>query len=119
VAERYAAHINLYKTTLRRFVREADLYRLTEQPRRDGGGDRWSAFQYVLPGATEDVVAVFRLPGGVPTRTFRLYELQAERTYDVTWLLTDRRERRRGADLIAHGLTCDDLPEEGSALLLR
>ncbi len=118
VAERYAAHIDLYKTTLRRFVREGGLYRLTEQPRRNGGGDRWAAFQYVLPDASEHVVAVFRLPGGAPTRTFRLYELDPERVYDVTWLLTDRTERRRGADLIAHGLTCDDLPEEGSALLL-
>lgn len=118
VAERYAAHIDLYKTTLRRFVRDADLYRLTEQPHRNGAGDRWAAFQYVQPSATEHLVSVFRLPGGAPTRTFRLYELDAERTYEVQWLLTERTERRRGADLIAHGLTCDDLAEEGSALLL-
>ncbi|MBC8075371.1 MAG: alpha-galactosidase, partial [Chloroflexales bacterium] len=36
VAERYAAHIALYRETMRRFVRKADFYRLTEQPRRDG-----------------------------------------------------------------------------------
>jgi alpha-galactosidase len=118
VAERYAVHIDLYKTTLRRFVGEADLYRLTEQPRRNGGGDRWAAFQYVLPDAAEHFVAMFRLPGGDPTRTFRLYQLDAEHTYEVRWLLTDRTEHRRGADLITHGLACDDLPEEGSALLL-
>jgi alpha-galactosidase len=71
-----------------------------------------------LPDAAEYFVAMFRLPGGDPTRTFRLYQLDAEHTYEVRWLLTDRTEHRRGADLITHGLACDDLPEEGSALLL-
>jgi alpha-galactosidase len=118
IVKRYAAHIDLYKTTLRRFVREADFYRLTEQPLRDGGGDRWAAFQYVMPGANEHLAAVFRLPGGAPARTLRLYDLDAERDYKVSWLLTDRTEHRRGAEMIAQGLTCDDLPEEGSALLL-
>ncbi len=118
VAERYAMHIDLYKTTLRRFVRDADFYRLTGQPLRDGSGDRWAAFQYVMPGANEHLVAVFRLPGGAATRALRLYALDAARDYTITWLLTDRREHRRGADLIAQGLICDDLPEEGSALLL-
>ncbi|MDP9314770.1 MAG: alpha-galactosidase [Chloroflexota bacterium] len=118
VAERYAAHIALYKTTLRRFVREADFFRLTDQPGRDGGGDRWSAFQYVLPDAAEHLVAVFRLPGGEAHRTLRLYHIEAERIYDVVWLLTDRAEQWRGADLLAQGLRCDDLAEQGSMLLL-
>ena len=118
VAERYAAHIELYKTTLRRFVREADFYRLTDQPRRDGGGDRWSAFQYVLPDAAEHLVAVFRLPGGEPQLTLRLYQLQPERIYDLVWLLTARAEQWRGADLLAQGLRCDELAEQGSMLLL-
>ena len=118
VAERYAEHIHLYKTTLRRFIREADFYRLTDQPRRDGKGDRWAAFQYVLPGGAAHLLAVFRLPGGEQERTLRLYGLESTREYSLTWLMSDRREQRRGSELIAHGLRCDDLLLEGSALIL-
>ena len=99
-------------------MREADFYRLTEQPRRRNCGDRWAAFQYILPGGLEHLLAIFRLPGGETERTLRLYGLDPEREYTLSWLLSDRAEQRRGADLIAHGLRCRDLPEEGSALVL-
>lgn len=118
VAERFAAHIRLYQSTLRRFVREADFYRLTEQPRRWNRGSRWAAFQYVMPGKTEHLVAVFRLPGGEEQRTLQLYELEPDRNYTLTWLLEDRTEQRRGSALLAEGLRCEGLPEEGSALVL-
>ena len=118
VTARYAAHIALYKTTLRRFVREADFYRLTAQPRRFGRGERWAAFQYAMPNDSEHLVAVFRLPGGTPERTLRLYRLNPAREYTLTWLQSNRTDRRRGANLLANGLRCDDLPEEGSALIL-
>jgi alpha-galactosidase len=118
VADRYAAHIRLYRSTLRRFVREADFYRLTDQPRRWKRGERWAAFQYVLPDRTEHLLAVFRLPGGEEHRTIRLYEVDPEREYTLTWLLEDRTEQRRGSELIAAGLPCEGLPEEGSALVL-
>lgn len=118
VAERYAAHIDLYKTTLRRFVRAADFLRLTDQPRRFGQGERWAAFQYALPDASEHLIAVFRLHGGETERTVQLYRLDPARAYTLTWLQSERSERRTGADLLAHGLHFDDLPEEGSALVL-
>ncbi|HSH77005.1 MAG TPA: alpha-galactosidase [Herpetosiphonaceae bacterium] len=118
VADRYAAHIRLYQTTVRRFVRDADFYRLTAQPRRDGQGERWAAFQYILPGAAEHLLAIFRLPGGESTRTLRLYGLESERVYTLTWLQGNRSERWRGVDLLEAGLHCDRLPEEGSALVL-
>ncbi|MBC8163936.1 MAG: alpha-galactosidase [Roseiflexaceae bacterium] len=117
VAERYTAHIALYRETLRRFVREADFYRLTDQPRRDGGS-RWAAFQYTLPDDSEHVIAAFRLPDGEPARTLTLYRLDPEREYTLFWLQTERVERRHGAALIADGLRIDDLPEQGSALVL-
>jgi alpha-galactosidase len=117
VAQRYAAHIALYKETLRRFVAEADFLRLTGQPRREGG-ERWAAFQYAMPDDSEHLVAIFRLPGGEPARTIALRRLDPERAYTLHWLQTDRTERRRGDDLLANGLRCDDLPEEGSALVL-
>lgn len=117
-AAQYVAHIDLYKTTLRRFVRVADFYRLTAQPRRDGSGERWAAFQYAIPDDAQHLVAVFRLPGGAPERTLHLYRLEPARVYTLTWLHSDRTEQRRGAQLIADGLHINDLPEEGSALIL-
>lgn len=116
VADRYAAHIALYRETVRRFVRDADFYRLTAQPRREGGS-RWAAFQYVREAGAEHLLAVFRLPSGEPARTLRLYTIDPERTYTLTWLQTDRHEQRRGAHLLEHGLTFDDVPEQGSVLV--
>ena len=115
IAQQYKQHIELYRGTLRRFVREADFYRLTEQPRRYGLGDRWAAFQYVL--GDEHLVAVFRLPGGQAERTLRLYQIDPAREYTVQWLGTKHSENRSGAELLA-GLRCSQLPEEGSELIL-
>lgn len=115
VAQRYQEHIALYRGTLRRFVRGADFYRLTEQPRRHGLGDRWAAFQYVL--GDEHLVAVFRLPGGQAERTLRLYAIDPAREYTLQWLGTERIEQRSGAELL-EGLHCAGLPEEGSELIL-
>ncbi len=118
VAERYAVHIGLYQSTVRAFVREADFYRLTEQPRRWSRGSRWAAFQYVMPDRSEHLIAVFRLPGGEEGRTLQLYALDPEREYTLTWLLEDRTEQRRGSQLLGSGLRFEGLPEEGSALVL-
>ena len=81
VALRLAQHIAIYRQHVRRFVREADLYRLTDQPRRSGEGDRWCAFQYSLPD--EHLLFVFRLPGAEPARAIRLRNLQADRLYQI------------------------------------
>lgn len=117
VAERYRAHIADYKAHVRRFVREADLLRLTEQPRRFGEGERWAAFQYVIPGGAEHLLAVFRLPGGAPERAFALRALDPGRHYALSWLGEGREERLSGAALLAGALALA-LPEEGSALIL-
>ncbi|MCS6848928.1 MAG: alpha-galactosidase [Anaerolineae bacterium] len=117
VRERYTAHIALYKSLVRRFVREADLYRLTEQPKRDGSGDRWAAFQYALPDADEHLLFVFRLPGGAPTRTLHLRALHSGRDYLLQWRSHARAERRTGAQLMREGLRFDDLRERDSALV--
>ncbi len=117
VRERYAAHIGLYKSLVRRFVRQADLYRLTDQPHRNGGGDRWAAFQYALPDADEHLLFVFRLPGGEPARTLRLRALHPDRDYLVRWHSHDRSERCTGAQLMRAGLRFEDLHERDSALV--
>lgn len=117
VRERYTAHIAHYKSLVRRFVREADLYRLTDQPKRDGSGDRWAAFQYALPEADEHLLFVFRLPGGAPARTLHLRALRPERHYQLQWHAHDHIQHYSGAQLLREGLRFDNLRERDSALV--
>ena len=111
VRDRLAVHTRIYQKYVRRFVREADLYRLTDQPRRDGSGDRWCAFQYSLAG--EHLLFVFRLPGGEPERTIYLSGLKPDRAYRVEGFEGEALPEVKGQT----GITFRDLPEEGSALL--
>lgn len=115
VESRLREHTRIYKQHVRRFVREADLYRLTDQPKRDGSGDHWCAFQYRLPD--ESLLFVFRLPGGEAERTIRLHDLQPDRFYRVAGFEGEDMGVFRGRDLMDTGLRFRDLPEEGSALL--
>ena len=117
VSERYQSLIADYKAHVRRFVREADMRRLTGQPGRFGTGERWAAFQYTRSDAGEHLLALFRLPGGTHERTVTLVQLDPERCYLLMWLGEERSEQRNGAELMAHGMTFA-LPEEGSAMLL-
>jgi alpha-galactosidase len=117
VTERLAHHTQVYTSLARRFVRDADLLRLTGQPLREGQGERWVAFQYAMPDASEYLLFVFRLPGAEESHTLRLAGLDANRSYSLAWVGEARHERRSGAELIDAGLQFDDLPEEGSALI--
>lgn len=117
VTARLDHHTQVYKTHVRRFVKTADMYRLTDQPRRDGSGDRWAAFQYSLPDQSEHLLFVFRLPGAEPARTIRLQNLQPERLYRVVGFEGEDMGALSGSALMQTGLTFDTLPEEGSALL--
>lgn len=107
----------IYKEQVRRFVKEADLYRLTEQPRRDGTGERWPAFQYSLPDKSEHLLFVFRLPGAPAERTIRLQDLDSARTYTVRGLEGEFEQTATGHTLMAEGLHFDTLGEEESSLL--
>lgn len=119
VAQRYAEHIQFYKTVMRRFVREADMYRLTGQPLGEGRGDRWAGFQYRMPDGNEHLIAIFRLPGGEPSRALRLKHLQPDRVYTLSWIDTGHRaQMMNGATLMDAGLHVENLPEEGSAIVL-
>jgi alpha-galactosidase len=117
VAERLAHHIQVYKSHVRRFVREADLYRLTDQPRRNGQGERWCAFQYSLTDASEHLLFVFRLPGAEPERAIRLAGLDANRLYQIESLDGERLQSMTGHDLVENGIVFTTLKEEESALL--
>ena len=72
IRDRYVQHIDIYKTVVRRFVRTAQLHRLTNQPRRDGTLDRYAGFQYIDQSAGAMLVALFRPPGATPKRRSRL-----------------------------------------------
>ncbi|MEP7291516.1 MAG: alpha-galactosidase [Chloroflexota bacterium] len=117
VAKRLAEHARIYKQQVREFVRSADLYRLTEQPRRDGQGDRWCAFQYRLPDESAHLLFVFRLPGGEAERQIRLFELQPERRYQIEGFEGETYEPMLGRDLMEQGIRFTTLREEESALV--
>lgn len=117
VSERYRTQIALYKSHVRRFVSQAELIRLTEQPLRFGRGARWAVFQYRQPGGSEHLLAIFRLPGGEQGYVARPVALDRERIYSVVWLGEARERKLDGASLMDTGLDCRELPEEGSALI--
>ncbi len=117
VAARLETHTRLYKEQVRRFVQQADLYRLTDQPRRSGEGERWSAFQYSLPGASEHLLFVFRLPGAPAARSIQLQNLQPERAYRIQGLEGEFHQQALGSELMSTGLLFTTLEEEESLLL--
>jgi alpha-galactosidase len=117
VSRRLAYHIRIYKDHVRRFIRQADLYRLTGQPRRSGMGERWCAFQYSLPGSDEHLLFVFRLPGSPASRSIQLRNLQEERLYTLHDLDGDWTVQKTGQELMSSGIAFQQLAEEDSALL--
>jgi len=102
---------------VRRFVKEANLYRLTEQPRRSGKGERWAAFQYSLSNVDEHLLFVFRLPGAEPERRIALQNLQPGRTYTVQGLEGEPGMQCSGNSLMGEGILFSTLDEEESMLL--
>lgn len=116
VASRYAQHIRDYQQTIRRFVKDATYYHLTNQPRRDGTLERYAAFQYVRAAANESLLAIFRMPGAKKARRIPVLAVDEAQTYCLTWLGENRQRIIAGSEL-RDGLWCDDLSEPGSALI--
>ena len=116
--ERLGEHIAFYKRQVRPFVRGADLYHLTGQALRDGGGDRWNAFLYVRDEGAEALLFVFRLPGGEERRVIPLRGLAAGATFTVQFVDRGQTATCSTAELTEIGLTFDGLPEEGSEVVL-
>jgi alpha-galactosidase len=117
VRTRYCEHIALYKSRLRRFVREADLHRLTPQPKRYDG-ERWAAFQFALPDGGEHLVYVFRLPNSAAQRRVQLCALDPDARYAIEWLSDGAALESTGAALMGDGLLFDTLEERDSALFV-
>lgn len=117
VRERLTFHTNVYKNHVRCFVREADVYRLTSQPKRDGSGERWCSFQYSLPDASEHLLFVFRLPGSEEEKTITLKNLSPKRIYNITGFEGETFAPQSGAELMSTGITFAGMPPESSWLL--
>ncbi|MFD2332472.1 alpha-galactosidase [Cohnella sp. GCM10020058] len=118
LSERLARHAEQYRTTVRRFVRSGDLYRLTEQPLREGRGSRWAAFQYALEGGGEHLLFVFRLDGDETRRHIMLRALEGDATYELEDLDGGPVRRLTGVELMAAGLLFADYAEEQSGLFV-
>lgn len=120
VAERLAHHLRVYRGTVADFVRTADVYRLTDQPKRFGRGERWAAFQYRKPDGAEHLLFVFRLNGSRrAARTIELSALEPEARYTVTSLTRGTSSTATGAELTEHGLRFALKEEESELLLIR
>lgn len=117
LAQRVMEHNAIYKNHVRRFVKEADLYRLNGQPMRSGEGEHWPAFQYSMLDGSEHLLFVFRLPGAEPERAIRLQNLQPDRFYTVQGLEGEFNLQMQGRVLMDAGLVFSTLAEEDSALL--
>ncbi len=115
---RLGEHIAFYKQQVRPFVRDADLYHLSGQALRDGGGDRWNAFLYVRDAGAEALLFVFRLPGGEERRVAPLRGLIAGATYAVQFVDRGETMACSAAELTETGLAFDGLSEEGSEVVL-
>jgi alpha-galactosidase len=121
VEQRWMDHIAIYTSQVSQFVREADVIRLTDQPRRDGTGDRWAAFQFAMPEAAtssagEHLLFVFHMPGGEAQRSVALRDLDPQCHYRLEWLGDDKSMDATGRALMDAGVLFT-LPEEGSALV--
>jgi alpha-galactosidase len=117
VASRLAYHIKIYREEVRQFVSAADLSRLTGQPRRDGMGERWVAFQYSLPDTDQHLLFVFRLPGVEKKRVICLLGLKPDCNYSVSELGGETKIHKSGRELMESGLIFENVAEEGSLLL--
>jgi alpha-galactosidase len=117
VQDRIARHVRDYQTIVRRFILEADLYRLTSQTEREGKGDRWAAFQYRMPGGGEHLLFVFRLSGAEPERHIKLRDVKPDGYYEMTWISEKRVQLVYGSELMEQGLLFERLAEEDSAII--
>ncbi|MFC5466990.1 alpha-galactosidase [Lederbergia graminis] len=118
VEKRFAEHTAFYNRHVKKFVQGADLYRLTEQPLREGKGERWPAFQYSLPTEDEHLLFVFRMDNSSNERIIKLTNLERDKQYTVTWLTENRdQEFILGSVLMDTGILFEGLEEESAVVL--
>lgn len=116
--ERLEYHTRFYKNNVSRFIKEADMYRLTGQALRTGGGDRWNAFQYVTEDMNDAVLFVFRLAGSDKERVLKLRGLEPDFVYTVKYEDGKQRFEKSGMELMETGLAFSCMEEESSEIIL-
>jgi alpha-galactosidase len=79
-----AAHVALYRQTVRELVHHGDQYLLTRTPEADGSGD-WAAIWYVAKDASRGVLFAFRLGSDESSRAFPLPGLPQGSRYRARW----------------------------------
>ena len=83
IKEKLAEHIRFYKEKVKKFVQEADLYHLTDQPRRDYYRGVLCAFEYLMPSREEALVFIFRTPGSLMESHIKFKSLLPDRKYTI------------------------------------
>lgn len=118
VRRRFAQHNALYRQEVAPLLPNARVHRLTGQPTREGGGDRWCAVEYAAPSKDRAVLFVFRLPGGEASRTLRLRGLHPGKNYRLAREMAEVAETTvSGRRLMEEGITFASLTEGESALV--
>ncbi len=114
--QKLAEGIAFFQGISRKYIWQGEMYRLTGQALRDGGGDRWQAYQYMAEDDT-GYAFVFRLEGGEASRTLCLRGLRPEALYDVMFADCPYRLTRTGRRLMEEGIGFDSLPVWGSEIV--
>lgn len=115
--ERLAHHTHLYKDIIGKYVRDADMYRLTGQALRTGEGEHWNAYLYVKEDMEDAVLFAFRLLGGEKERCFKLKGLDREAIYKLKFEDSGKCLTKDGFSLMNEGILFNDLQEESSELV--
>lgn len=115
VSESFRSHIALYKKIVRPHIKKSEVLLLTEQPLREGEGDRWAAFQYVKSN-DEHLLFTFRLDGATQARLIKPGRLDSKKIYLVTNLGDNTQYQQSGKELL-EGILFDTLLEQDSSLL--
>jgi alpha-galactosidase len=103
--ERFARHVELYKREVRPFVRNGDLRRLTETPRRDGTGEQQPAFQ-ISVGDRHLLLGVALAPAtdGLLIRPVALHPDRQYRWRNLDFNAVDEASSRTGGVWMREGL---------------
>lgn len=118
IFNRLKDHIDFYKATVKPYLLKGDVYKLTGQALRDGGGDRWNAFQYAMPDKQNNLVFVFRLSQSSDSKVIRLKGLDPEKTYSLYDVDLDITIDIKGSDAMDTGIQISGLHEEDSRVFL-
>jgi hypothetical protein len=110
--------LTLYKSKLRPFIREADLYHVSARP----DGLHWDGMEYFNPAKRQGALFAFRgsLPGET-SHSFRLTGLTPTKTYRLSFNDHSSPDRiESGSALMSKGLTVNlQLPESSEIVFIQ